>query len=153
MGYRKYSDKERSDALLALDLNGGNVQGTAEKLGIPHRTLVEWDNARKAGGENTDIHNKKRRGDLAERLEVLIWELVDSIPGKIAAAGLKDTAIAIGILTDKAQLLKGAPTSIIATAEAQKTIELIMARTGLSEERAREIVAETLDFPEYLDSE
>ena len=34
-GRRRYSDEEKSDALVALQANGGNLKRTARELGVP----------------------------------------------------------------------------------------------------------------------
>ncbi len=39
---RHYTDEQRTEALAALDLNGGNAARKADKLGIPRPTLVRW---------------------------------------------------------------------------------------------------------------
>jgi len=39
---RHYSASDRAAGLAALDAAGGNVLGTARRLGLPRKTLADW---------------------------------------------------------------------------------------------------------------
>ncbi len=105
-GRRRYSDEERSDALVALQANGGNLKRTARELGVPLATLAGWSYGH-VHPRVSDLRNEKS-GPLADRLEELAHLLLSSMmrPEKLAAARFKDIAIAVGILIDKMVLLR-----------------------------------------------
>lgn len=136
---RRYSDEDKATALAALDANGGNVLKTARALKIPHKTLDEWAKGRNQVPEVADLRNEKK-GELSARYEAVIHELVDVLADKRANASLKDVATAIGILTDKMQLLRGRPTAIIAQS-AKDALAAVMRDYGLSQEEAVPMVA------------
>lgn len=139
MKKKQYSDSEKATALALLDANGGNVSGTARQLGIPAKTLENWAKHKGVGPDVANIGEVKKRA-LADKLEDLAHQIIDSAPGKIEKAGLKDSLIAFGTAVDKMQLLRGKPTAIIAES-ARATVRDIIEQTGLTEERARQIVA------------
>jgi transposase-like protein len=111
MPRRQYSDEEKGTALAALDANGGNVERTAQQIGIPRKTLAGWAVSRGAGPAVADLRQRKR-GPMADALVAVAWRLLDAIPQKIKKAPLNQTAVALGIALDKARLLRGEPTSI-----------------------------------------
>jgi len=39
-----YTPEQRAEALVTLEANGGNMEATAEQLGIPRQTLYRWCN-------------------------------------------------------------------------------------------------------------
>lgn len=108
MAKRSYSDVDKGAALAALDANGGNLAKTARQLKIPASTLTEW----RDGRTNPDVTNIRevKKGAIAERLDDATQLLLDVLPQKLKDASLQQVATAIGILQDKAQLLKGEPT-------------------------------------------
>src|SRR5256885_11187479 len=98
---RQYSDEEKALALTALDFNGGNLYRTARELSIPRKTLAAW-----AGGHNqcSDVAKKRQlhSGDLADRLEEVIRQTLDSItPELIGKARLIERIRALSICVDK----------------------------------------------------
>lgn len=108
MAKRSYSDVDKGAALAALDANNGNVNKTAREIGIPRITLKEWNDGR-VNSNVLDIRQIKK-GEIAERLDDATQLLLDVLPQKLKDATLQQVATAIGILQDKAQLLKGEPT-------------------------------------------
>lgn len=111
MGKRQYSDSDKAAVLVALDANAGNVAKTSKQLGIPRQTIQEWSHNRNVNNEVPNLRQIKKE-ELSVRFEHAVHEMVDVLPSKRGKASLKDVATAIGILTDKMQLLKGKPTSI-----------------------------------------
>lgn len=110
---RRYSDEDRANALAALAANEGNVNHTANQLGIPAKTLESWAKGQRHP-EAAQLCEEKKP-ELADALEEVARKLADAMPGKVADAGLRDTAIALGIAVDKMRLLREAPTSITQT--------------------------------------
>ncbi len=147
---RRYSDEDKSAALVALDMNAGNVRATAGQLGIPRQTLQEWANDRKISPAVPEMRQHKK-GEVVERFDELRERILNLLEGagtleeKVRKASLKDLAIFFGVITDKILLLKGEPTVITAHAirdAARDTLRMVIERTGLPIERARAIVAE-----------
>lgn len=116
MSKRQYSDNDKALALATLDANGGNVQQTAKALKIPESTLTDWANNRGVNPEVTEIRDQKK-AELAEKLENVAHALTDNILIRAESelsvlVPMKDIATSLGIIVDKMQLLKGAPTAI-----------------------------------------
>ena len=108
---RRYSDDDRAAAVAAVTANNGNVQKTANELGLPHQTLVNWVKCTRR--PEATIMSVARKLTLAEALEEVAWKLLDSLPDKIDGSSLSMTAVAMGIAIDKARLLRGEPTAIL----------------------------------------
>lgn len=120
MSKRSYSDRQKAEALAALDANGGIVNRTANQLGIPRKTLEQW--AKDIGtGEDVAHIRQEKRIDLAQSLEDVAYKLVEAMPGKISEANLQQIATSAGIAIDKMRLLRGEATVI--TAEASRLRE------------------------------
>jgi hypothetical protein len=134
MAKRRYTDEARSNALAALAANGGNVARTAAELGIPEATLRAWAN----GDRHPEALQmcEQKKGPLAEQCDAVAWALaglMESAARRAAADGRVDKiATAFGILVDKAQLLRGEPTSRTET-------------TGVPDSRVSERIASLLD--------
>jgi len=138
-GKRQYSDSEKAEALALLDANERNISKTSRQCGIPAKTLENWAKGRGAHPEVAKMGEVKKR-ELADKLEELAHQIIDAAPDKIEKAGLKDAMIAAGTAIDKMQLLRGKPTAII-NETARNTVARIVKETGLTEVRARQIVA------------
>ena len=107
MARREYTDHEKANALALLAIS--RVEDVHEATGIPIGTLKDWK--RKPPRGALELQPEKV-ADLREELKAAAHALVGAIPGKIAEAPLNQTAIALGIVFDKLQLLEGKPTSI-----------------------------------------
>lgn len=130
------SSTKRADVLAALRANGGNVTRTARDTRTARSTIIRWRDehenvlaaaaAADAGpdAETPSVLPDSVAGDAAARLPgvlesleaglgVLAKDLLTDLrdPLKRAAAPLKETATAFGIVTDKLLLLKGMPTA------------------------------------------
>jgi len=108
MGRRQYSDNDKATALAALDANGGNVNKTANMLGIPASTLTEWRDGR-VNPEVTEVRGRKKE-ELAGRLVEIAHLLIDAMPDKIKDSNLQQAATTLGITVEKIQLLDGKAT-------------------------------------------
>lgn len=108
-GRRKFSDQQKSDALAALDANGGNVNLTATQLGISESTLRSWAKNR---GVNADVAllREQKRIDLSIRLKDIAHQILDILPDKLKDSNTQQLATALGIVVDKSQLLDNKPT-------------------------------------------
>ena len=110
---RSYSDADKAKALIALDLNGGNVKFTAQQLGIPRMTLDTW----KAGNHvNPDVtairHNKTQ--ELANKFEDLANLYIGQAVLTVDSAKGTNAITGAGIAVDKMRLLRGESTQNIA---------------------------------------
>lgn len=108
-----YSDKQKAEALIRLAVNGNDFKKTAGELGIPFSTLWRWDkneNIRENENKKIVIENEidqKVTLDIPTQLEVALGHLLSLIPTSWDGNAW---AVAVGILTDKWQLLRGGPT-------------------------------------------
>lgn len=89
-------------ALAALKANGGAIRKTARELSIPESTLRGW--ARQTGGAGAQ---EKTCADLASELRRVAHLLLGDLaaPEARSKANVRDLAIALGILLDKADAL------------------------------------------------
>ncbi len=153
MTYRKYSDEDKAAALTALDLNEGNVNGTARALGMPDRTLQSWHEGSRRIARVAQLREHKK-GEIAAQLETIIERMMNKLLGdgvtlenKVDKANLRDIAICFGILIDKWLLLKGEPTQIHLQS-ARETVKRVVEETGIDEASARRIVAKEFEVEE-----
>lgn len=120
----------RVEVLAKLRANDGNAKKTADETGIPRRTIGYWEQqnrkaaatVRKEQSQDGTLAEKQQRviaegvetvhALVVENLESLAAELVDEM--RIAMNGAPFSALGInfGIVFDKAQVMKGKPTSI-----------------------------------------
>ena len=113
MERRTYSDREKAEALAALDANSGNLTRTADDLGIPYSTLRDWANGRGLNGGVAELRSQKKASladTLADVAEALAGDLFDE--SKRHRASIQQIATAMAIVIDKMQLLRGDPTTI-----------------------------------------
>ena len=113
MGRRTYSDREKAEALAALEANSDNLTRTAEDLGIPRSTLQYWRDGGGVNGEVTKLRHQKKQSladKLGEIAEALAGDLFDET--KRRRASIQQIATSMAIVIDKMQLLRGDPTTI-----------------------------------------
>ena len=107
-----YSEKDKAEALLALEVNGGNVNKTATELGIPEPTLRSWV-AKTYEPEPTSLTEavKERvvteREALIDRLKVLRNSTAQQFEDTIADLKPRESAAALIDLTKLIELLEG----------------------------------------------
>jgi transposase-like protein len=111
-----YSEQTRADALLAIELNNGNVLQTATQLGIGEATLHRWvDEAEssKTGGNVSDVVEvsttltETKREDFIANLKVLRNATMVQFEQIIPDLKAKEAATALVDLTKLIELLEG----------------------------------------------
>lgn len=140
MTKRSYSDREKAETLAILDTNAGNLSLTSEHTGVPIKTLSDWRDNRGVNGDVADFRNEKRE-ELSVRFEQLAHDILNILPSKLRDAKVSELATAAAIAVDKAQLLKGKPTTITETIEqkrrvAEDLIKRFVERDGLTRDVA-----------------
>lgn len=107
---RNYSDADKAKALTVLDLNGGNAYKTAQTLGIPRPTLVEWQKGR----INQSVSETRQRETeaLADKCERAANLFADQAISTVDAAKGTNAATGMAIFVDKMRLLRGESTVI-----------------------------------------
>lgn len=128
---------------------GGSPLKRARRLGLepPATKETDWrkrdgvDDARVAQIKPIDMAVQTSPKEFLQRIEAAARGLLDSIsPLDLAKAGVRDKAIAIGILMDKRALLRGEPTQILSHEERVRLPDVLKAldaevrRRGLSVE-------------------
>lgn len=108
-----YSDRQKAEALAALDSNKGNVSRTAKEINIPRKTLEMWAKARGVNNDVAEIRQHKK-SDLADIFENIARTYLGEAAkdDKIAKTSGKDAIIAAATATDKMRLLRELPTDI-----------------------------------------
>ena len=107
--YRDYSPEFKAEALAHVAANNGNVWRTANELGIPEPTLRDWT----AQASRYRALQEQKQLDLAQKHENNLHRLADSVTDTdLQTVPFIQKVTAIGILTDKMQLLRNQPTSI-----------------------------------------
>lgn len=106
---RQYTDSDKAAALVALEANGGNVKLTARQLGLPRQTLALWAQNKHISADVPNIQHQKR-DELLTLFMDEIQAALDLMASKRHEASYRDLVRAVGIFTDKYQLLSGAAT-------------------------------------------
>ena len=111
---RRYSDRERAAALVALDLNQGNVYKTARQCGIPRKTLELWTKPESMyhGVADERQDQKEALADMFERI-ARAYGLHSLDAAVLAKTNGQQAVIGACAATDKMRLLREQPTSII----------------------------------------
>ena len=117
--YRCYSDLDKADALALLKANRGNACKTANELGIPRNTLIQWAGRTSyyqppEGSVSTSLR-QERDQELARRFRGVTDKLLAVVEEKANDAPVQQAMVGAGIGLDKALLLEGRPTEISAT--------------------------------------
>lgn len=136
MARRKYSDREKAEALAVYD-SCGNLTETARITGIPDSTLSVW--VQGTYGLNDDIPNLRefKKLDLASKLDTIAHQCAGLLPNKLPDSNVREIVGAMSQSIEKSQLLRGQPTSISAEAGDSKSallrrISKISSKTGES---------------------
>jgi transposase-like protein len=111
---RTYSDRERAEALAVLDAVGGVVERAAKMSGVPANTLSEWAKGRVRPAVLEEKEEVKAA--LYDRIETLAGDIVGLMARRIKEdalsarpIGFSSAAVALGVLVDKMEKLKGMP--------------------------------------------
>jgi len=114
VGQRKYSDREKAEALAIVDMHAGNVHKASQMTGIPDSTLSEWYAGRR--GINGDIPGLRQnhKTELVDLFDSVLRATLESMltDGSMQRANFQQKGIVAGILYDKRALILGQPTSI-----------------------------------------
>jgi hypothetical protein len=128
MGYKKYSDQQIAETMIILAVNRYDFDKTAEQTGISKSTLKRWGK----------LEPKKTVPDLLDRaIERMLMVIPENWNGK-------DWAIALGILLDKYQLLRGEPT--------QRTESIMKFLENLPDEELDQLEQQFLDAASRVDA-
>lgn len=110
----QYTDQEKSNALLALAKNGGNVKTTALQLGIPRKTLSNWASGQKIS-PLAIVKAEEEKKTLAEKYDQLAHLSIDLTIKNLTALQNIEPERSLNIAKDAvitAKLLRGEPTII-----------------------------------------
>lgn len=111
-----YSEQTRAEALLALEINNGNVLQTATQLGIPETSLRRWAEdalSAKTGETVSDVVEtstilvEQKREDFIGKLKVLRDATMIQFEQIIPDLKAKEAAVALVDLTKLIELLEG----------------------------------------------
>lgn len=112
--HKTYSDSEKAETLVALDLNGGNLSKTQRDTGVPINTIKDWRD-----GKVTDDVTKLRTGkkiELSQVFEDLAYKLTGALnEDTVAKMSGQQLMTSAGIAVDKMRLLRDQATTISAT--------------------------------------
>lgn len=109
-----YNSQQRAEALTALELNQGNLTQTAEQLGIGVATLSRWvDEDSEIGSDKSPIAQEASeklpevKQEFLDRLIVARDKTLEHLDNNVQNLKPREAAVALGILIDKVELLKG----------------------------------------------
>lgn len=155
--YRDYSIEFKTEALVRLKANNSNVLRTANELGIPEPTLRMW--VRYGIGRHRELYERKS-AELASNFEEIAFRVTElaeerlNDPEKSEKINFTQLMTGGAIATDKSLLLRGQPTSIIASSnndlsELLSSVQAIAHEQRLTEhEAALRLAAQLADVPE-----
>ena len=105
---------ERATVAAALEANAGNIRATARETGVPPRTIEGWVNRNtlQQGLDPAVVHQKLEQ--LLRDIARVQRRALNRTLLMLREASARDAAIIFGIYTEKHQLVRGAPTEIIA---------------------------------------
>jgi hypothetical protein len=118
---RSYSDADKAKALIALDLNGGNVKFTAEQLNLPRKTLATWKDGNHINEDVVSIRHNKTQ-ELANKFEDLANIYINQAVLTVDKATGTNAITGAGIAVDKMRLLRGESTANIAVLDVAKML-------------------------------
>lgn len=118
--YRDYSEEDKASIIARYQANDCNLKRTAEEVGINPATLRYW--------VHSGIQFQPRKAmELSDKLDAIANQCADLLPGMLPEASVREVVGAMGQSIQLSQLLKGLPTSITETIEAQE-ITVILAQ-------------------------
>jgi len=109
---RSYSDADKAKALIALDLNGGNVKYTAQQIDIPRKTLATWKDGNHLNEDVASLRHNKTK-DLADKFEELAHLYIGQAKQTIDSAKGTNAITGAAVAVDKMRLLRDQSTSNI----------------------------------------
>lgn len=105
---RIYSDADRANTLIALELNDGNLSKTERETGIPIATIAEWRNGRI--NENVTNIQHLEKQSLADRFENLAHLYISQAVTTVEHSKGTQAIVGAATATDKMRLLRGEST-------------------------------------------
>lgn len=136
---RKYTDEERLAAIATVEANGGNVNDTAVRLGIPYATLSCWVN----GWRHPEARDYRllKRGKMGDAFEEAAYLYLGIAQDKAHEAPFNHLMTGAGIAVDKMRLLRDEPTTINANEarDAALNTRLVELLKGLSLEQREQL--------------
>lgn len=102
--HRRYTRRQKATAVVAA--MASSVAAAAEQAGIPESTVRYWMDTPEFAALRA-----KTREEFAEETRTLAIKVLGEIKRRIDEFEPRDLSVLFGVLTDKAQLLSGAPTS------------------------------------------
>lgn len=144
-----YSEKDKAEALVALEANQGNVLQTATQLGIPETTLRHW--VAKSGEieptSHTEAVNERvvtEREALIDRLKIIRDSTATQLEQTIADMKPRESATALIDLTKLIELLEGNATQRVESVWNGETV-------GEAIERYKQEFESRLSSPKVLE--
>jgi transposase-like protein len=119
----RYNDLDKARVYALLEANSGNIKRTARESGIPVATIRDWKRKQEQAGLPAGVVEAlpEARSALVQQLEKTRDSALDALdrrieqlrrdPAALAKVNPKDLATTAAILTDKARLIEGKPTS------------------------------------------
>jgi len=101
---RRYTHRQKATAVIAATVS--SVAAAAEESGIPRTTIAYWMDE----PEFVALRQKTRE-EWAEETRTLAIKVLGEIRRRLPEFEPRDLSVLFGVLTDKGQLLSGAPTS------------------------------------------
>lgn len=105
---RTYTDEERRFAVVKAMTDG--IESAARQLDISPSTLRQWYSGNRQW--RTRAWVEEHKGQLADALEQLTWEMAVEAREKVKDAPLNQLMVGVGIAVDKTRILRGEATSI-----------------------------------------
>jgi hypothetical protein len=105
---RRYTKREKASAVTAAMAT--STLAAAETTGIPRKTIAYW-----LEHPQFATLRQKTREDLAQEMSTLAHLFAMKLSERVDELEPRDLVVALGIVTDKAQLLSGAATGRIET--------------------------------------
>lgn len=109
-----HTDEEKAEALALATLKDGDIGKNLESLGFPANIV------KKAHDPEFQVRILESSEGLSKRMDAIICQIVDLIPGKLENATLPQLTNALETLMKNSQLLKGNPTEITARSREER---------------------------------
>lgn len=117
-----YSDALKAEALILLQSTGyphtaGGLEMTAKQVGVHPDTLKNWHGGKHIDERAVQEISAYKRDEVVSKLGRLQHILIDELEKRVIDGGgtAKDVAVALGIVSDKIQLLRGEATQNVDT--------------------------------------
>lgn len=96
MKYRRsrFTPEFKLRALAALDASKNDVPGIAREFDVAPKTLMDWRRQRQFILEQTEEYQRSQqvRRSMTVRVEMVMQQIIDSLPGKVESSRLAESA-------------------------------------------------------------